>query len=73
MLSTSLEAVYEFTMSPSSVHGTEGVCFRFMPDSRQVEKALEVRPSRYMMPTGMIARVDTWVETSYREALIFVL
>lgn len=42
VLSTSLEAVYEFTTIPPEQTGTQGVSFRFMPDGRQVAEALEI-------------------------------
>jgi len=42
VLSTSLEAVYEFTTIPPDQTGTQGVSFRFMPDGKQVAEALEI-------------------------------
>ncbi len=42
VLATSMDAVYDFAVTPRGDTGTEGVAFRFMPDSRQVEAALEV-------------------------------
>ena len=43
VLATSMDAVYEFAVTPRGESGTEGVVFRFMPDASQVENALEVR------------------------------
>ena len=43
IMATSMDAVYEFAVTPRSDSDTEGVVFRFMPDGRQVGNALEVR------------------------------
>lgn len=37
-----MDSVYEFAVTPRSESGTEGVIFRFMPDARQVDNALEL-------------------------------
>lgn len=42
VLATSMDAVYEFAVTPRGESGTEGVVFRFMPDGKQVDNALEV-------------------------------
>ncbi len=42
ILATSMDAVYDFAVTPRGETGTEGVAFRFMPDSHQVQAALEV-------------------------------
>jgi hypothetical protein len=42
-MTTSMDAVYEFAITPRKETGMEGVVVRFMPDTRQVENALEVR------------------------------
>ncbi len=42
ILATSMDAVYEFAVTPRGESGTEGVVFRFMPDGRQVENALDL-------------------------------
>jgi hypothetical protein len=39
-----MDRVYELTASPADKSkGTDGVVFRLMPDSQQVENALQVR------------------------------
>ena len=43
-MATSMDRVYEFAATPRGETGTEGVVFRFVPDPRQVESALEVGP-----------------------------
>lgn len=42
IIATSMDAVYEFAVTPRGESGTEGVVFRFMPEGRQVENALEL-------------------------------
>jgi hypothetical protein len=37
-----MDRVYEFASTPREQTGTEGVAFRFVPDPRQVEAALQV-------------------------------
>ena len=42
VLTTSMDSVYEFAITPRGESGTEGVIFRFMPDARQIQAALEL-------------------------------
>ena len=37
-----MDAVYQFATAPRSESGTEGVIFRFMPDTEQVAAAVKV-------------------------------
>jgi hypothetical protein len=37
-----MDRVYEFASTPREQTGTEGVAFRFVPDPRQVEAALQL-------------------------------
>lgn len=44
VLTSSLDRVYEFAVAPrGAAPGLEGVTFRFMPDAKQVDAALQVR------------------------------
>jgi hypothetical protein len=43
VMTTSMDRVYDFATTPRTETGTEGVIFRFMPDPRQVDLALQVR------------------------------
>ena len=42
VLKVSMDNVYDFAVTPEVDKKTEGVSFRFMPDMKQVQKALEV-------------------------------
>ena len=44
VLKVSMDNVYDFAVTPEVDKKTAGVSFRFMPDLKQVQKALEVRP-----------------------------
>lgn len=48
VLATSMDAVYEFSITPRTSNGTQGVVFRYMPDANQVANALEVGGSFLM-------------------------
>lgn len=57
VLATSLEAVYELTTAKNkkfSVGGAENVSFRFMPDSKQVMKALDLYKSAGIPKEGFV-------------------
>lgn len=43
VLKVSMDNVYDFAVTPEVDKKTDGVSFRFMPDMKQVHKALEVR------------------------------
>jgi len=43
VMKVSMDNVYDFAVTPEVDKKTEGVSFRFMPDMKQVQKALEVR------------------------------
>ena len=47
VLKVSMDNVYDFAVTPEVDKKTAGVSFRFMPDLKQVQKALEVRPLLY--------------------------
>ena len=47
VLKVSMDNVYDFAVTPEVDKKTAGVSFRFMPDLKQVQKALEVRPLFY--------------------------
>jgi hypothetical protein len=38
-----MDAIYDFAINPDKDKKAEGVVFRFMPDAREVQSALEVR------------------------------
>ena len=42
VLKVSMDNVYDFAVTPEVDKKTEGVSFRFMPDMKPVQKALEV-------------------------------
>ncbi len=42
VLKVSMDNVYDFAVTPEVDKKAEGVSFRFMPDMKQVQKALEV-------------------------------
>ena len=50
VLKVSMDNVYDFAVTPEVDKKTAGVSFRFMPELKQVQKALEVRPRRTRRP-----------------------
>ncbi|EFN52292.1 hypothetical protein CHLNCDRAFT_139038 [Chlorella variabilis] len=52
VMATSMDRVYEFAATPRGETGTEGVVFRFVPDPRQVESALELYSHAGVPATG---------------------
>lgn len=42
VLKVSMDAIYDFAINPNKERKAEGVVFRFMPDAKEVQSALEV-------------------------------
>ncbi|PRW61470.1 TIC 22- chloroplastic [Chlorella sorokiniana] len=52
VMATSMDRVYDFARTPRSETDTDGVVFRFVPDPRQVEAALELYRHAGVAATG---------------------
>ncbi|KAI3432456.1 hypothetical protein D9Q98_004006 [Chlorella vulgaris] len=52
VMTTSMDRVYDFATTPRTETGTEGVIFRFMPDPRQVDLALQLYRHSGVAATG---------------------
>lgn len=54
ILTTTMDSVYNFAVTPRDQTGTEGVTFRFVPDAGEVESALELYKHAGIAATGRL-------------------
>ena len=50
VLKVSMDAIYDFAITPQKDKKAEGVVFRFMPDAKEVQSALEVGMNNCLLP-----------------------
>lgn len=65
VLMTSMDSVYEFSVTPRENTNTEGIVFRFMPDASQVAHALEVRSKNFNNYSSRVSIVVIFICFEY--------